>query len=601
MQTLIRLSLFILISMALAPIAALRAEESDNTPPQASQQDEQTADAPIEKEQLEDAQSAEDENASEYPDETQADAKPATDTKLPQIFSNIESIGLYSKVSEGGMGKDLWGNTKRSTLTSLIQSMPASSQEPSVQRLIFGMLLTAANASNIENDAPLQAGNDLLTLRMEKLLEGGAYRQAFDLYSQLKEEPYHPRLARAGVLAMLYSGQKSAACLETNVIREQFPDDEFAGDITAYCNATMADAQQTDETDGLLGTLINQQSYRFQYTPQEFSNLGELEQALLVAENRITIPDFKANSVPTAHLQIFLEHKDLSDEQRFALTTRAVGMGLAGAGDLKDLFVKSIAPAAGQDAASASAAASSGDSPARLAYLYSVASDKMSGADQWETLRAALALENDLGTASLRPFAALLHKVEPKNASVTEIISGFRVFAESGQGIPRAWASALSKISEQDIDINTYSLLMAAAYVSDGSGLNSEKDLKILSSAVARAKPEIQILVNNIIENVDKKSGSAINTSSVYENELNLTFTRDYVMPSVRVWDRAKNASQDKAISETILLNTVLLRSQALQSVYPGLLRDVLQGFENVGLTDISEDMAMTALLGNIE
>ena len=563
------------------------AEETDSTPPQVNkaQELEEPSNLPV---------------SEEAPDPVQA--------SLDETFKKLESFGLYAKAGDGGLGKDLWFN-KRSTLTSLIASMPAASPEPSVQKLIFGILLTEANADNIQNDIDLEPGRDLLTLRLEKLLEGGAYKQAFELYSKLEEEPYDARLGRAGILSMLYSGQKSLACLEANTARDKFPDNAFWKDIIAYCNVALSETPSADDiaaleqsSGSILPALATQSTYKFQYNADAFSKLEQIEQALLVTENRITIPDLDIESIPAAHLQIFLNHPDLSEAQRFAVTARAVSWGLATDADLKDIYKQAIAPASGQDESTTTATSGSKDENlAKLAHLYSIATDKSSDADQWETLRSALALEKNLGTAALRPFAALLHGIEPKDASLAEVASAFRVLNESSASIPKRWASQMDRFSAQDTDINTYSLLLAATYMSDSAGMNSKEDRAKLESAVSRAKPEIQILVNNIIENVDKKSGSVNNAVNVYEKEIDLTFSRDYVMPSVRVWDRAINASQDKAISETILLNTVLLRSQALQNIYPGLLRDVLQGFENVGLTDISEDMAIAALLGNIE
>lgn len=525
----------------------------------------------------------------EQPAPEQAETEQAKLESIPLAdLEKAESLGLFTKSGDGGLGKDLWKGARRSDLVVLIPAMPATAQDRAVQRIIFGALLTAADASAIENDVPPEAGNDLLTLRLEKLLEGGAYKQALDLYSQLKEGPYHPRLANAGVLAMLFSGQKSTACLEANAVRENFPEDDLISEVITYCDTSMAEGAAAPATH--------------RYMPGGFGKLPQLDRALVAADNKLAFVDFDAKeiaAVPAADIQIVLQSTALSEEQKLALTARGVEFGLISSAQLADLYTQSAAPAAGGEGATNTGPVPENDW-AKIAYFYNFATGAAEE-DQWPILQQVLGLRRELGAGALSPFAALLSKIEPKNASIEEITAAAIVMNNSGIALPSGWLRAIDTHSDNAGQKDAYGLLKAIAYITDSNGKNSSGGLKELQSALASARPEYQLFVNNIIENIDKDRETATNTHNAYEKEISLTFSKDYVMPSVSVWDRAIKASQAKAKAETILLSTVLLRDRTLRDVYPGLLRDVLQSFENVGLTDISEDMAITALLGNIE
>ncbi len=89
------------------------------------------------------------------------------------------------------------------------------------------------------------------------------------------------------------------------------------------------------------------------------------------------------------------------------------------------------------------------------------------------------------------------------------------------------------------------------------------------------------------------------NAAEVYENDGALTFSRDYIMPSKVLWNRLLVASQEGYIGETVLLSAAVLRETDLEKIYPELFRDVLVSLYNVGLTDISDSLAISAALGD--
>ena len=72
-------------------------------------------------------------------------------------------------------------------------------------------------------------------------------------------------------------------------------------------------------------------------------------------------------------------------------------------------------------------------------------------------------------------------------------------------------------------------------------------------------------------------------------------------MPSVYILDRIERAYEKKAAAELVLLSLIMLDNQKLPDVYPGVFGEALHGLENVGLTYISQNLAIEAILESIQ
>lgn len=521
-------------------------------------------------------------------------------------YKDIESLGLYTKAQEGSLGQNFWQGTSRTAVTALLKSMPASTKSPAIQNLIFSALLTAGDSSAITGEAPPEPGEDLLTLRLKKLLEGGAYTQAFELYSLREQEPYHENLARAGVLSMLLSGEKSTACLETNTVQARFTKSPFWTDLAAYCDATLSEkaSKETKEVlknsaRGVLYKLATKKKFRFEYQPEGFGALSMLERAVLAAEQRLDISSIKeisANAIPPADLPILLGHESLSEDLRLSLTLEAARWGLRTGNDIKELYTAAFEPASGTEQTEKNTATK--NNLRKLPYYFHKVSQAEKDEEQWETIRKALPLTDIFGPGAFLPFAETLARTTPQNASLKELHNALIIMHKAGSSIPDSWLQAIEKSEAKEGDYDTRARIMSAAYILKPQHKRKKEDRERVKAAISLAENDTQQLLNNIIENVDKHKQSGHNAAKAYEKHYLLTFGRDYVMPSDVVWDRLITASQEKAIAETILLNIVLFSDQALQNTYPGLLRDALQSIEYVDLKNISQDMAVEASLG---
>lgn len=495
-----------------------------------------------------------------------------------EITTDIEGAGLFKRPAEGSLGRDLWEGVSRDTARRMLNILPVSSRDPAVQKLIFGMLLTHADTSALLDKALPKAGEDFLTLRLKKLIEAGAYRQALELYSGLNLDAPPPSVARAGILAMLFNGQKSLACVEYKTTLADAAPDDFSKDIDAYCTLETKPAP-------------------YLYEATKFSALGLEERAKIAGENMVamvanTDRDFK--KIPPQDLQILVRASGLSDEERYILNLRAVEWGLVSAAE----FAKSYRDAIDPDERLDPALQPPVDAAAwqKLPYFLQMAANRKSDSEKWPVLRAALPLAAAYGPAALLPFTDALDEIRPADVTSAEQDTIIAVFRAAAAPFPRYIIEKIEKNPSASSEFG----LMAAAYISRQKGQRDEADLKVLEAAQANASPQKRLLVKKLIETIDNSKDRNHNDHD-YENGKDLTFVGRYVMPTQVVWERLKKSGDDRLMTEVVSLTAVLLQSADPGEVYPEVLGDALQGLMNVGLGDIASSLAITAAVGGVE
>jgi hypothetical protein len=539
---------------------------------------------------------------------------PAKNTEAPAKadYRALENAGLYSSASEGSLGKDLWKGIKRSDLLKLMEDMPVESNDPTVQRLIFGALLSETDSTMINNDVPPEPGHDLLTLRLEKLIQAGAYKQAQDLYSSFDEvEPYHERLARAGILAMLLNGEKSLACVEAETVKGAFSDSEFIAQILAFCDVTLSDTPSAESKDIMAGLKLRHQDILINdgaalaYNTESFGGLSLIEKAFLASEGKIsfensTIKD--ANAIPPTHLRILLDSDSLSPQNRFMLTAAAENWGLAAPGELKDIYKAALPPSGGDP--STYQVGDTAQDWEKIALYYTIAANAETDEAQWDAIKNGLNLGNRYGIGALKPYADLLAKTQPADASEDQLETAVRVLNTTGKPLPKQWSERILQMpmtSEKDQLNQRVYALHTVAELSQNNGKVAPQNPDTNDNTPYPPGTRGGYLLKNIIENVDKPETNSDNAGRIYEKDYGLTFKQDYVMPSTVVWNHLLEAGQSKNAGETVLLSASVLQVADLGKIYPGLLNDVRTGLSDVGLTDISTNLAISAVLGNIQ
>jgi len=545
----------------------------------------------------------------------------AQDSAPPKVleadYDDLEDLGIYRDKAEGLLATDMWENAAREDITALIKNIPAASRRPIAQELIFGALLGRGNDDFADKAHP-RPGEDLLTLRLERLLEAGAYEQAFALYNMVEEEPYHPRLARVGVLAMFARGEMSLACLEVKTVIKRFEDETFWQNINAYCDVTLESADKDKALSVLkesdfktLYKLASDKDYSFSYTPDSFGELDLTERLVLAGAKKLDItktafPPENLDKTPAADLQLLAMQDGLSLGDEINLAIEAAARGLKSKESLAKLYDDKIKfPADEKPPAYLTKPSNKGETILSLYYQAQEAEDNTARA---KILLKALDISKTHNRAALLPFADMLSDYASEEASAEQILEVLYVLAVAGESTKGEWDDVASEYintitakEKPSASEKKQAYTMASALcIWEGNGCEVKTTLSTLEKLSPEKLDAAYLLTRNIIETLDENYQKEHNAIKVYEKQIYLTFNGNYVMPSMNVWHGIINASKQDSIGETVLLSIFALAEQAPYSLYPALADNVQDSLNRVGLTHIARKLALLATLGNV-
>jgi hypothetical protein len=527
---------------------------------------------------------------------------------LPVDFAVLESYGILDTMREGALGIDLWDNTRRSTLATLISEQPVMTPYRTLNRLTRRALLTTADARLMSGRSDIQPGQDLLILRLEKLMQLGSYEEAAQLYTANPAEPYHERLARDGMLALLYTGRSPVACLESLSLESRFGQLPFWNDLMAACTALMSDSSKDAFSSDykpqskIVEKLIRNDGFRYAVKSQkDLESLSELEKALLIADGRMDYSDFKirkAGDIAPEAATVLLQDSNLPDNTRFGLLRFAVAKGLRGPDSLAD-FYKSLGFSNAGTVTSQHIDYPGIKGWRRLAWLYqslepAKGKDPVPESLQDNLVAQALALGSEYGPSVLLPFAPYIKNTNPANLPGDSIRTGMKVLLASNTAVSAPWQEkwhTVKTTSASDLLLDT-----AFDAFEDFSTTSEKPAFGLENTGLNSYQTQIIQVVYEKLDNFQKITQDS--PVGAYEKPTDLTLDGNYVMPSNDLLDNLNEAKNDRRLGEMVLLSSLALQGAPLGKLHPELLREVLEGLETVGLTEEARSLTTEVILG---
>ena len=503
-------------------------------------------------------------------------------------FYSIEGAGILSGKIDGGLGDGVWIGSERGAITTLVKGMPVTSNSHVIQRLTHAALLTKSNPQDLENADQVKPGQDLLSLRIYRLLDAGDYTNALKLFSAAPEAENYADIMKAGILAMIGSGQKSMACVEIKTLEYSESDAPFWEALNAYCDYTLSDAP-TDDTAAkidnapypMLKAIVLSPDFRFAYDAKAFTEFSRLERALLIGEQRISVLNLTNKQIaetPPAHLTALLAQDGLPEDQRILISMYALEYGLLETAKLTALYK-----------------GYSGNT-LRLPQLYKAVNDEDGVERLISLLKEAMAMQDQYPTGAFLPFTRFFTQVEINNLTPSEMRLIATLFYKSGQAIPSNLVTLyLSRYDSQEKISSDLGLLAALLMM---KGPSEIQNYNTLVQKIDTTDYADDFFVRNVIENLDKDDDNDDNAPKVYEKDFLLTAKEPHVMPTQAIRDRLNSVSQKKILGESVLLSIYVLHEIPVSEIYPGLYEELKRNYENIGLTDISRDLAIEGLLG---
>ncbi len=525
-------------------------------------------------------------------------------------YTMLESHGLLSRATDGGLGRDLWRGSKRSNLVEWLPALPGTAQYRTLQDLSRRILLSAIDAELIKNDLKPQAGQDLTTLRIEKLMDIGAYEEALTLYTRHPDAPYHERLARAGLLAAFYSQQPAIACLEAQTLQERFQKDIFWQQLDGICRYIVTKARQskTERPDipdsKILQKLVKDDDYRFKVrAPRDLDELTPLEVAVLTADKRLDIRNLDishASKLPLHVITLLMNTPTLPDESRFSLTLQAVKRGAVPASSLQEFYKTQGEKLFGQDKKKTSLTDYQKLAGwKRPVYLYRAATNAAAGREQVAIMEQAFDIVQDYGTAALWPFVDIIGHLNPSDLTPEAIRTAFSVLLETGSKITPEWVeSRFAQLEKSDPPKKTDLLQYAAYRIDELSTEKTRQDIDLETSSETLGQEQLKLLTV-IYEKLDTGIKlHNIGDKVFYEKDGGLTSAVDYVMPLSDLMEYLESAELDKRLGEVILLSSIVLSDVPPEKMDGAVLSEVIDGLSTVGLTKEARSLAREVVLG---
>lgn len=539
------------------------------------------------------------------------DEKPVrVPAQLKVNYVTLESLGTLHSAAAGSLGIDLWDGSSRKNILELVNQLPSPRHYGILQRMNHRALLTSADATLMNSRSTVQPGEDFQTLRIEKLLDTGAYLQASQLFLTDQAVAYHERLARAGVQSLFLSRQPTIACLETKTMMVRFEGQPFwkqASVICDYLLGKMAGQNMKNFADRpavkpitaeskVMGYVFDKPGYKI--TPRDFADLKDytpLEMALLVNDSRITLNKMAMQDIkdsPSHSIGLLMMYAATPGDLRLELWNEAIRRGMISPQELGAIYGEIKVD--GKDLPQAKNWLTL---PAYYQAL-TAARDK----DQKRKLaHDALRLAGQFPPGALAPFATYIQNLSAEGLDPDLIRQIARVAVVSGTPLSASLERRLWNQAESG-GRGSLDLYLAIANAALQNFSTEEMPKAAVFQELTGKLPETsKTLIFTVIEKLDM-AGKLHNISAkeAYEKQDGLTHSTDYdyVMPSSDLMENLSSAHQDKRLGEVILLSAIALGDIPPSKMDPAVLAKVIDGLKTVGLTSEARELASEVIMG---
>ncbi|MFK7838925.1 MAG: hypothetical protein AB8B83_01220 [Bdellovibrionales bacterium] len=502
-------------------------------------------------------------------------------------FYLIEGAGLFPSGSRDALPVGMWDGSKRSDITNIIKDMPVNSSSFVVQDMIKAILLSENNVEELRHYKDVDPGEDLLTLRIYKLIEGGFYKDALTLYNVAVEQPHHKAIAKAGILAMLGTGGKSIACLEMKILGHIESDDDFWRVFKAYCDYTLSDnpsedaqAILKDTRHEIIRSLAFNENFIFPYAVDDWAQLHILEQNILISEGRIEAPvldDELLNDIPPRDVVALLSLETLNSKDRVLFTLKARQWGLVETNSLTDAYLN----------------INDQDFLSGLPALFQSLQDEEDNDKTRDIILKALDQDSDYNSVALLPFASAISEFPLKDISDNQMRKILNIlYLEDLRSFEISITQYLNYYdvkSENSVFLSNIHLIPLVLNIPESHDFMKN----VLKNGIFHKNIGNNEQFN--IEPLDKVSSDVDNALKVYEKD-SVSDEKTVVLNTLK---QLKKSSNNNALGETVLLSIKLLFEGNIHLIDDFLFSDIKDGLEQVELNKFSRKMVIEHHIGD--
>ncbi len=519
-------------------------------------------------------------------------------------YTKLESIGLLQTGDKQSLGADLYRHANRSELVYLLKNINRTPWH-TLQNVIKNLLITAADSKVINNDTKIYEGNDLLTLRITALMRMGYNKEAFELYDKASIHNLSEPLIRAGIFSMLLNKQKARACLEVKTSFESHKDIKFWKEMNAYCMISLSKTpapkyvQIIEESEyNILKELIKNDNYNFIYDPKSFSNLSFIERSILIADDKITVPDADFSfykNIPAQHISQLISQSNLSDSTKIAITSLAIKYGYIPPKTLSNIYNNILEKYKNSKPKD--------NDWYRLAKIYK---DTKSGWIQTkkrkEKISEAFTIAQKHDISVLIPLLPTIVKMEIDNdlsiENAQKVLPLLNLLNINNTYSLDNWIKNLTKLNYDEGSLNNIRLnLLTALQLMTNIKSDKVRNIAITSMQKYLSSSQYKLALKNIIENIDSSANNSDKLRYIGINGFDLIWNKRYTMPPYIILKALNKSSKNQDISVSLLLSAHILNNIDNNDLYVGTISDVIDALNDLGFKQLSHLILAQAIL----
>jgi hypothetical protein len=479
--------------------------------------------------------------------------------------TNSNELEILSPLPDYGFQSDFADNLSRSDINEFFSKPSKASLSAGARKLALKFALTSFSLMSNEDKFP----ENIYGLRLNTLLNLGAFSDAENLYKLNESAPPSPLAARAGIEALFASKQTGVACLDQKTFDENLKLDapQFWSNVTVFCQSLLGPVAGDDDELRLSNasrayleivkpvvTTAEDVNKLDTMTSIAMVKSGGLAQLISTADNLTQIDD--------KHLTIIYKFSHPTTPA-FPVLAEGLKRGVISSDDaltfLKSVDVKTV-PTPYAD------------------YLkeYFKTPDTPMVTDKL----LEMSVNDFVKETLLYPLYTASEIAFPESHKILSL----RLLALTNQDLPANLvrsAYVLDKILENETESGESTLI------------------RILLDKTKSPDESPPNLTNLILLVLNYANYPQKDVKNAYDNILGLTASGNYVMHNGDILSSLKKSADKKLANQVVIRSLALIDDKPLDKLHPAELYQILEALNSAGLTE--ETILLTReVLGNI-
>lgn len=514
-----------------------------------------------------------------------------------------DSAGTLSE-EEGGLGVDMWGDTSRNLVETLLPQLPSNTTSPAMRNLMRKLLLTTATAPGIGTTTSGTRAGGLVAIRIELLAAMGDTAGASELLEATPGRDEDERLVQIEADLRFLANDNARACgLASSQIG--VTDNSFWHQAFIFCQALAGEhakaalglslLRETGTEDAVFSTLVDALARTGVVVIDSMPEPRPLHLAMArVANAQLPADVIASNNLGI--LRAIATSPNASVELRLEAAERAGAAGAMPDDALRQLY--SSVPFTDDELANPLSRTEAESGPLSRALLYRTAMVRNVPTAQAEAVTRALELAREGGryASTVRAFLPILEHIPPSAEMMWFAPEMIRALLVSGEHeAARSWFAILragSMFNQETADSLAALMPLTRIAGSEGAENWSIEDLaawweleRDRDDASTRAA-----LLFTLLESLGDQVPRGL-----WEALLEGPQRTMVAMPRTAIWNQLAMAAESGRTGETVLLALLALGEGGPAVAEPVVLRRVLTSLGGIGLEESARAMAVEA------